>query len=207
MLAHFDPKLDIVLACDASAYSIGAVLSHHMPDGTEKPIGFSSRTLSGAERKYSQIEKKGLTCVFGVTRFRSYLYGHHFSLITDHKPLQSLLSADKAVPVQASGRIQRWAITLASFEYTLEFCSTFQQSNADALSRLPLPEKHIEVPVPAELVLLIQHLENATITVQKIRNWTLHDPVLARVSNYIKVGWPKYVRDGEVKQFWQRWAG
>ena len=62
------------------------------------------------------------------------------------------------------------------------------------------------MPVPAELVLLVQHLENATITAQQIRNWTLHDPVLAHVSNYIKVGWPKHIRDDEVKQFWQRRA-
>ena len=50
-LAHFDPKLDIVLACDASAYGIGAVLSHRLADGTEKPVDFASRTLSTAEKK------------------------------------------------------------------------------------------------------------------------------------------------------------
>ena len=115
-LAHFDPKLDIVLACDASAYGIGVVLSHRLADGKEKPVGFPSRTLSTTEKNYSQIEKEGLACVFGVNRFRSYLYGHHFSLITDHKPLQSLLAGNKPVPVQASGRIQRWALTLASFD-------------------------------------------------------------------------------------------
>ena len=49
-LAHFDPNLDIVLACDASAYGIGAVLSHRLSDGTEKPVGFASRTLSTAEK-------------------------------------------------------------------------------------------------------------------------------------------------------------
>ena len=46
LLVHFDPKLEIRLACDASAYGVGAVLSHKMPDGSEQPVGFASRTLT-----------------------------------------------------------------------------------------------------------------------------------------------------------------
>lgn len=67
VLVHFDPKFEIRLACDASDYGIGAVLSHRFPDGSEKPVAFMSRTLNEAEKKYSQIEKEGLACVVGVT--------------------------------------------------------------------------------------------------------------------------------------------
>ena len=91
VLVHFDPSMDIVLACDASAYGIGAVLAHKMADGSERPVGFASRTLSPAEQKYSQIEKETLACVYGVKRFHSYLFGHKFCLVTDHKPLLSIL--------------------------------------------------------------------------------------------------------------------
>lgn len=66
LLVHFDPKLPNTLACDASAYGVDAVLARRLPYGSKKPIGFASRTLSKAEKNYSQLEKEGLACVFGT---------------------------------------------------------------------------------------------------------------------------------------------
>ena len=86
-LVHFNSDLPLVLACDASQFGIGAVLAHRMADRSEKPIGYASRTLSKAKQNYSQLEKEGLSCIFGINKFYSYLFGHHFELITDHKPL------------------------------------------------------------------------------------------------------------------------
>lgn len=83
-LVHFNSELPLTPACDASAYGIGAVLAQKMPDSTEKPIGYASRTLNSAERGYSQLEKEGLSLVFGVKRFYLYLFDHAFTLVTDH---------------------------------------------------------------------------------------------------------------------------
>ena len=104
------------------------------------------------------MEKEALACVFGVKRFHSYLLGHHFTLVTDHKPLLTLFNEKKAIPTQASARIQRWALTLAMYEYSLTFKRTTQHSNADALSRLPLPDT-VKTPLPLETILLLDFLD------------------------------------------------
>ena len=58
VLTHYDSSLPVRLACDASSLGIGAVLSHVMPDGFERPIAYASRSLSKSEKNYSQIDKK-----------------------------------------------------------------------------------------------------------------------------------------------------
>ena len=203
MLVHFDPTLEIHLACDASDYGLGAMLSYRMPDGSDKPIGFVSLTLSEAEKKYSQIEKEALACMVGITRFHSYLWGHHFLLQTDHKPLLSLFNEKKAIPQQAANRIQRWAWMLASYEYTITWRNTTQHANADALSRLPLPEVPPQTTIPAELVLMVDQLQDAPITATQIAAWTRRDPLMARVLRYVLQGWPKQ-QDDELKHYWPK---
>ena len=134
---HCDPKLPIVVSCDASPYGIGAVLSHITADGDEHPVVFASRTLPSAEQKYAQIEKEGLAMVFAVKRFHKYLFGCLFVLQTDHKPLLGLFQEDRPIPPMASGCIQCWALLLASYDYQLQFKSGSNNGNADVLSWLP----------------------------------------------------------------------
>ena len=102
LLVHYDTQKPLVLACDASPYGVGAVLSYVMGDGSDKPIGYVSRTLSPAEKGYSQFDKEALSIVFGVTKFHSYVYGRLFTIFTNHRPLMYLLGEHKAIPVMAS---------------------------------------------------------------------------------------------------------
>ena len=61
--------LSVHLACEASRYALDAVISHLMPDGTEYPIAYGSRTLTKAEKIYTQIEREAATIIFGIKKF------------------------------------------------------------------------------------------------------------------------------------------
>ena len=113
VLTHINPELPVTLASDASSFGLGCVLSHIMPDGTERPIAFASRTLNSAEKRYSQIDKEALSIVWSVKKFELYLVGRHFTLITDHRPLLSIFSPTKGVNSTTAARLQRYALYLA----------------------------------------------------------------------------------------------
>ena len=161
-----------------------------MADGTERPVAYSSRTLTASERNYSQLEKEGLACIFGIKKFHDYVFGRSFELVTDHKPLLGLLKEYRATSQQASSRIKRWSLFLSNYEYQLVFRNTTAHANADALSRLPLSEQPAKIFEEPELVLLAEHLDESPVNANDITIWTQRDQKLARVLQYIQQGWP-----------------
>ncbi len=193
VLVHYDPSLQIKVAGDASAYDLGAVLSHVMADGSERPVAFASRTLTSSERNYAQVEKEALALIFAVKKFHIYLYGRKFTLITDHKPLLSILGPKKGIPPLAAARLQRWAILLSAYTYDIEYKSTHRNANADGLSRLPLPESDCTSSVPASFN--IGQIQALPITSDSIRTATRSDPILSKVLLYTRKGWPGRVSD------------
>ena len=144
VLTPYDPVLPVRLACDALPTGIGAVLSHVMPDGSERPVAFASRSLTKTERKYALIDKEALSIVWAVKWFHVYLYGRRFTTITDHKPLTAIFHREKGVPAMTAARLQRYALFLAGFDYKIEYKRTTEHCNADGLSRLPLQQKELE---------------------------------------------------------------
>ena len=144
-LVCYDPSLPLVVISDSSPYGDGSVLCHKI-DELERPNCFASRTLSKAERNYSQLEKGALALVFAVKKFHDFLWGRKFTLAIDHKPLLGLFSPDRAMSTTATGRIQRWVLVLQGYKYTLIHRSDALLGTADALSRLPLLVEKDSVP-------------------------------------------------------------
>ena len=106
-LMHYDPKLEIIVASNASSYK--------MPDGTKKPIAHASRTLLPAEKHYSQIEKEALGITFAVIKFHWYLHGRFFTLQTDHKPLITIFRSKRGLPIYTANRLLRSGMILLNY--------------------------------------------------------------------------------------------
>ena len=206
VLVHFDPTLPLRLSCDASSYGVGAVLAHIMTDGSERPVAYASRTLTPAEKNYAQVERESLALIFGVKRFHLYLYGRLFTLITDHKPLTTILGAKTGISGLAAARLQRWAVILSSYRYQLEFRKGSTHCNADALSRLPREAERVEADMSKKAAHLfnITQLESLPVNARQIARETAKDPVLSKVLQYTLSGWPKEVDDVILKPYFYR---
>lgn len=201
VLVPYDEKRKLILAYDASPYGVGAVISHAMDDGEERPSAFASRTLTKSERNYSQIDKEAMGIVFGVRKFHKYLYGRMFHLLTDHKPLVTILGPKTAVPTLAAARMQRWAVILQAYDYQVEYRSSAENANADALSRLSCDLSPIKEE--AEMF-FFSGLDELPVDSKAISKDTRTDPVLARVLEYTLSGWPNHVTEEELKPYFTR---
>ena len=144
-----------------------------------RPVAYASRTLTVAEKNYSQLEKEGLAIIFGIKKFHNYLYGRHFSIESDHQPLSYLFNEKKGISPTASSRIQRWALMLSAYQRYTKGKSLY---NVDALSRLPRPVTSNSDKLPGDLVHLIDHLSTTAVNAEAIKDWTSKDPVLSEVN-------------------------
>lgn len=209
-LAHYDPNAKIIVAADACEYGVGAVLLHEYSDGTQKAVYHASKSLTPAQRKYSQIEKEALALVFAVRKFHKFLFGRRFQLLTDHKPLLAIFGSKKGIPVYSANRLMRWATILLGYNFELKHVSTSKFGQADALSRLmqDFPTENEDVVI-ASVELDVNYgfdntIRQLPVTDEDVRTETSRDPILRRVRKFVKESkWPDGC-DKEMKPFRNR---
>ena len=113
ILAYYDPKKTTVLKTDASINGLGACLLQD-----EKPVYFASKALTEAQRGYVAIELESLAVGWAMEKFHHFLYGNHFLLGTDQKPLETILSRSLN---QATSRLQRILIRTFPYNFNVHY--------------------------------------------------------------------------------------
>lgn len=131
-LAHPAPLAEITLVTDASDTAVGAVLQQDV-DGHMQPLGFFSKRLTEAQRKYSTYDRELLAIYLAIKHFRYMVEGRIFEIHTDHKPL--IFAFDKKQS-QSSPRQIRQLDMIGQFSTVIKHVPGEKNVTADCLSRI-----------------------------------------------------------------------
>jgi hypothetical protein len=101
LLVRPDPKRDYELHTDWSAAGCGTILQQRDDVGDKRVIAYASRSNNRAEVNYGSYAGECLAAVWAVRYFRVYLYGAHFILYTDHRPLEWLMTSQTLTGMHA----------------------------------------------------------------------------------------------------------
>ena len=188
MLNYFDSDLQTELICDGSPTGLGAILAQVDKNSKEKKIiAYASRSLTNAEQNYGQIEREALSILFGCNKFRIYLLGKHFNVITDHQPLVSMFNNPRS---QAPFRVERMRLKLQGFCFTVHHMPG-SKNPSDYMSRHSLYAKKSDLKLSKELeahVNFIIETGNDSVTLSDVKKALIKDEVSIKLSQAITSG-------------------
>ena len=187
VMAYFDPNKETDLITDASPWGLSAILMQKSPGQDDRRVvAYASQALSDVERRYSQTEQEALAIVWAVERLHVYLYGSHFTLLTDCKPVQLILDNPQLKP---PARIERWNLRIQGYDF--DVVHTKGSSNpSDFLSRHPLTTEDDSHGKLAEdyVCFLTLHAVPKAMTLVEIQRATAEDSTLQCLVDVLRTG-------------------
>lgn len=192
ILAIYDPNAETELHTDASKIGIGGILLQKPPNGdTFRPVAFYSRQTTPEEKHFHAYELETLAVVCSLKKFRVYLLGQNFRIITDCSALRSTFMKRDIIP-----RVARWWLLLQEFQCSIEYRAGVKMSHVDALSRNPISDSET-------IDALSQYPAVMTISSDDwLQTLQLGDSELGRIKNIVSseidVDGLKYIRDNYV---------
>ena len=195
ILAYYNPKKPMVLQTDASCKGLGACLLQN-----EKPVYFASKALTEKQKGYVAIELESLAVTWATEKFHHFLYGNQFTLETNQKPLEAILSKSLN---QATPRLQRILIRTFPYNFKIRYIPGPTNQIADCLSRLGVQKDSISLP-KLQINQITSQLRAWEDSLHKIRQATQADDSLTILKHIIQHGWPKTVKEvpQEIQKYW-----
>ncbi|CAG9132567.1 unnamed protein product [Plutella xylostella] len=134
ILAIYDPAAETELHTDASRNGIGGILLQRQAgESSFRPVAYYSRQTSPEEKNFHSYELEALAVVCSLRKFRVFLLGKEFKVMTDCSALRSTFAKRDLIP-----RIARWWLSLQEFNCTVEYRAGVKMCHVDALSRNPV---------------------------------------------------------------------
>ncbi|XP_059055505.1 uncharacterized protein LOC131849440 [Achroia grisella] len=142
VLTLYDPKRETQVHTDACKNGVGGVLVQKNDEGLFKPVAYYSRKTTTEEQRLHSFELETLAVVASLARFRVYLVGIPFKVLTDCNALRTTMTKRDLIP-----RIARWWIQLQEFDCEIEYRAGSAMQHADALSRNPVGEPENDIHI------------------------------------------------------------
>ena len=185
VMAYFDSNKQTEVVTDASPWGLSAILLQHTAGSDNRNVvAYVSRSLSAVEQRYSQTKREALAIVWAVERLHIYLYGGHFTLLTDCKPLELILNNSKSKPPT---RIERWNLRLQEYDFTAVHMKG-ENNPSDFLSRYPGQETSNKEEKMAEeyVKFLSAHAVPKAMSLEDIHLATKADATLQKLAEIIR---------------------
>lgn len=135
-LALYNPKAETELHTDACKIGVGGILLQKNESGALKAVAYFSKQTTREEQNYSSYDLETLAVISSLQKFRVYLIGLSFKIVTDCNSLRATFLKRDMLP-----RVARWWSQMQEFNFDIEYRAGKSMSHVDALSRNPVQEE------------------------------------------------------------------